>query len=212
MIKERPKVIIGKAKQLNLYSIPPVKLWATGTKMRRTFGGGTPNVADLVTDYLTKNDNQYMIGTKKTMGGNSTYYHLAPILKLYAEVEIRVKGALSSVYNPDNFSTEMRFHTINQLHIKNIVNGINQLWDASGKGPMLNNMNYKRYQKKLKVTPEEIQQAWQAWSDTKQTLPSTTISPSTSYPPGPLCPNCNKPTTFIPQYNRYYCYPCQKYI
>jgi len=28
---------------------------------------------------------------------------------------------------------------------------------------------------------------------------------------GPPCPLCNGATTFIPQYNRYYCYACQKY-
>jgi len=29
---------------------------------------------------------------------------------------------------------------------------------------------------------------------------------------GPPCPLCNAATTFISQYNRYYCYSCQKYV
>jgi len=28
----------------------------------------------------------------------------------------------------------------------------------------------------------------------------------------PFCPTCGKPTTFVPQYNRYYCYTCNKYV
>ena len=28
----------------------------------------------------------------------------------------------------------------------------------------------------------------------------------------PVCPTCGKPGTFVPQYNRYYCYNCQKYL
>ncbi len=28
----------------------------------------------------------------------------------------------------------------------------------------------------------------------------------------PICPTCGRPTTFIPQYNRYYCYNCSKYV
>jgi hypothetical protein len=31
-------------------------------------------------------------------------------------------------------------------------------------------------------------------------------------PPGPVCPTCGQPATFIPQYNRYYCYHCQRYL
>lgn len=27
----------------------------------------------------------------------------------------------------------------------------------------------------------------------------------------PACKNCGKPTTFMPQYNRYYCYSCAQY-
>jgi hypothetical protein len=31
-------------------------------------------------------------------------------------------------------------------------------------------------------------------------------------PPGPPCPNCDRATRFIPEYNRYYCDSCQKYV
>lgn len=31
-------------------------------------------------------------------------------------------------------------------------------------------------------------------------------------PAGPACPTCQKPATFIAQYNRYYCFPCSKYV
>ncbi|MGQ9596042.1 MAG: PRC-barrel domain-containing protein [Thermoproteota archaeon] len=31
-------------------------------------------------------------------------------------------------------------------------------------------------------------------------------------PAVPVCPTCNKPGTWIPQYKRYYCYTCKKYL
>lgn len=174
LIKEKPKVIIAKAKELNLYDIVPVKLWVKGTHMRRTLSRGTPDAADLVTDYLTRNDEKHMIGVKKKITGKSIFYHLAPNLKLFAEVHVQLAmgwRALPSYdpyngpYDPDNFPTEMRFHTRNQQHIKDIVKGINYMWEGSGQGLMLDNMNYKKYRKKFKVTPEEIQKAWQKWSE-----------------------------------------------
>jgi hypothetical protein len=31
-------------------------------------------------------------------------------------------------------------------------------------------------------------------------------------PAAPACPRCHNPATWIPQYNRYYCYNCQQYV
>lgn len=31
-------------------------------------------------------------------------------------------------------------------------------------------------------------------------------------PTAPMCPNCKKPTTWIAKYERFYCYPCKKYV
>ncbi len=31
-------------------------------------------------------------------------------------------------------------------------------------------------------------------------------------PAAPVCPRCGRPATFVPQYNRYYCYTDQQYI
>jgi ribosomal protein S27AE len=31
-------------------------------------------------------------------------------------------------------------------------------------------------------------------------------------PAAPACPRCGKPTTWVAKYERYYCYPCQKYV
>jgi hypothetical protein len=37
-------------------------------------------------------------------------------------------------------------------------------------------------------------------------------APASPTPSGaPLCQMCGKPTTFVPQYNRYYCYSCKQY-
>lgn len=42
--------------------------------------------------------------------------------------------------------------------------------------------------------------------------PSTVMSPPTPPPvAGRTCKKCGGPLEYIPEYNRYYCYPCQKY-
>ena len=49
--------------------------------------------------------------------------------------------------------------------------------------------------------------------------PATVPVPAVSTGPGgpvapsavPYCTHCGAPTTFIPQYDRYYCYPCRQY-
>jgi len=50
--------------------------------------------------------------------------------------------------------------------------------------------------------------------------PSTPVSSSMALPPPPpppqietvYCRTCGKPATYIPQYQRYYCYNCKKYL
>uniref|UniRef100_A0A7C3SLV4 PRC-barrel domain-containing protein n=1 Tax=Thermofilum pendens TaxID=2269 RepID=A0A7C3SLV4_THEPE len=47
--------------------------------------------------------------------------------------------------------------------------------------------------------------------------PSAPTAPRISLPPifkreKKLCPHCGQPATWIPQYQRWYCYNCQKYI
>lgn len=37
------------------------------------------------------------------------------------------------------------------------------------------------------------------------------VTPPTP-PPAPNCANCGRPTTYIAQYGRYYCYPCARYV
>jgi hypothetical protein len=36
--------------------------------------------------------------------------------------------------------------------------------------------------------------------------------PAAAPPAAPFCGNCGKPTTYIPQYGRYYCYDCKLYV
>jgi hypothetical protein len=36
--------------------------------------------------------------------------------------------------------------------------------------------------------------------------------PTPGTPVAPTCPRCHAPATWIPQYNRYYCYNCQQYV
>jgi hypothetical protein len=44
--------------------------------------------------------------------------------------------------------------------------------------------------------------------------PQTTAAPATAAaaPASPACANCGKPTTYIAQYGRYYCYACARYV
>ena len=46
------------------------------------------------------------------------------------------------------------------------------------------------------------------WGAT-QTLPPPPPPPDT---PSQFCPSCGKPAQFIHQYNRWYCYSCQRYL
>ncbi len=53
---------------------------------------------------------------------------------------------------------------------------------------------------------------------TPPSAPGTVPAPGPAPPPPPpppavpLCPTCGQPATFIPQYGRYYCYRCQRYL
>lgn len=42
--------------------------------------------------------------------------------------------------------------------------------------------------------------------------PSTPATPSAPSQPQYSCPTCGAVVTYIPQYQRYYCYTCQKYV
>jgi len=48
------------------------------------------------------------------------------------------------------------------------------------------------------------------------TTPTTTTPTTTPTPTTPtekkICPYCGKPATWIPQYKRWYCYNCRRYI
>jgi hypothetical protein len=209
MKKEKDKVIITKAKELNFYNIPSIKLWVKGTHCRRTFGGVSNNAADSVMDYLDRSDPGYLLAAKKSMSGHTHYYHLAPNLQAYIDVYIRTAGFYA--YNPDNFPTEIEFHTQNQDLIRDIVKEIKNIWMV----PMLDNLDYKKFEKHFNVTAQQIKEAWERWAGSEA---STSVAPAyASVTPSPesqppFCPKCGKPTTFVPQYNRYYCYPCEKYV
>ncbi|HUX99801.1 MAG TPA: hypothetical protein VMV49_09625 [Candidatus Deferrimicrobium sp.] len=202
MKKEKDKVIIAKAQELNLYSIPPIKLWVKGTHCRRTFGGVSNNAADSVMDYLDRNDSGYLLAAKKSISGHTHYYHLAPNLQAYIDVYIRTAGFYA--YNPDNFPTEIEFHTQNQDLIRAIAGEIQKVWGI----PMLDNLDYKKFEKHFNVTAQQIKEAWERWAGSNGPAPVAATPES----PPPFCSKCGKPTTFIPQYNRYYCYPCEKYV
>ena len=202
MKKEKGKILLAKAQEMGYLKMTPIKVWVQGTKERRTFGGMSNNAADLVRDYLDQNDPDYVIGTKKTGRGHTHYYHLASNLNTFIEVYVRIAGFYA--YNPANFPTEIAFYTQDEGLIRTIVRGIQKLWIT----PMLNELNYAKFQKHFNITPEDIKAAWEKWAGSDEALPTST--PPQSRPP--FCPNCGKPTTFIPEYKRYYCYPCKKYV
>lgn len=52
------------------------------------------------------------------------------------------------------------------------------------------------------------QTAYQIQQQTAQTVAQPAQQQSTQ----PLCPTCNRPLTWIPQYQRWYCYNDQKYV
>jgi ribosomal protein S27AE len=192
MNKVKAKKIMKMAKDLNLLDNPPVKLWVEGTITRRTFYGISNNAADYIRDYLDGADSEYTIAKTRSMKGSTHYYHLAPNLQAYIEADVKIAGV-------STFPTELTFYTKDEALIKTIVAAIQKLWIT----PMLDGLHYKNFEKEFKVTPEEIKDAWKKWADIDETIP-------TSKPP--FCPKCGKPTTFIAEYKRYYCYSCEKYV
>lgn len=42
--------------------------------------------------------------------------------------------------------------------------------------------------------------------------PATGAGVATPQTSAPICPTCGKPATWIPQYKRWYCYNCRKYL
>jgi sporulation protein YlmC with PRC-barrel domain len=59
----------------------------------------------------------------------------------------------------------------------------------------------------LKPVPQSAYQA-QPQQQTQQTYQTVPQQQSTQ----PLCPTCNRPLTWIPQYQRWYCYNDKKYV
>jgi hypothetical protein len=57
------------------------------------------------------------------------------------------------------------------------------------------------------MQPQPMQQPMQPMSAPPMAPPPTT-TPTAAV----ICPRCGKPATFVPQYNRYYCYTDQQYV
>ncbi|MGA2682333.1 MAG: hypothetical protein ABSF44_11115 [Candidatus Bathyarchaeia archaeon] len=65
------------------------------------------------------------------------------------------------------------------------------------------------YNDKKYVNPEESMKKGD-WEESVKDQRTQQTSTKKSSPP--LCPTCNKPLTWIPQYNRWYCYNDKKYV
>ena len=66
------------------------------------------------------------------------------------------------------------------------------------------------YNDKKYVNPAEStkKEGWEEVFSEEQTAQTQTVSKKSK----PLCPTCNKPLTWIPQYSRWYCYNDKKYV
>jgi sporulation protein YlmC with PRC-barrel domain len=58
------------------------------------------------------------------------------------------------------------------------------------------------------LKPQKVQTTTQSQQQTVQTATQPAQQQSTQ----PLCPTCNRPLTWIPQYQRWYCYNDKKYV
>jgi sporulation protein YlmC with PRC-barrel domain len=58
------------------------------------------------------------------------------------------------------------------------------------------------------LKPQTVQTTTQSQQQTVQTATQPAQQQSTQ----PLCPTCNRPLTWIPQYQRWYCYNDKKYV
>jgi hypothetical protein len=64
--------------------------------------------------------------------------------------------------------------------------------------------------------PPQAQPAYQPAPVAAAPAPAPAYTPPpaapAAQPAAPTCPTCQKPATFIAQYNRYYCFSCAKYV
>ena len=66
-----------------------------------------------------------------------------------------------------------------------------------------------------KPAPEAVKPAAEAARpamDTAKPAAEAAKATTTAKPSGPACVSCGRPTSWIPKYNRHYCYHCQKYV
>lgn len=63
------------------------------------------------------------------------------------------------------------------------------------------------------ATPYGGQPMQQPMQPMQQPMPVQPMAPpAAAAPAAVICPRCGKPATFVPQYNRYYCYTDQQYV
>ncbi|HXW67519.1 MAG TPA: hypothetical protein VEL82_06575 [Thermoplasmata archaeon] len=77
-------------------------------------------------------------------------------------------------------------------------------------------INQSRAMASGQMPPPGAPPAWGAPPAPAPAPAPTAAAPPAAPPPGaqaaPFCGTCGKPTTYVPQYGRYYCYDCKQYV
>jgi hypothetical protein len=140
-------------------------------------------------------------------------------IEFYSAISGYQKFAWSEVSDVrlGQFSTTIKYYFRDYTIAKEILPDVISGQEFPGKNSAFLKQNtllmyWELYKdKRLGTNPQGLMEKFNAPRESRfhrRVTPSLGPTPS----PGPPCPVCNGATTFIPQYNRYFCYSCQKYV
>ena len=147
----------SEAKKLGLKDLPKYTFYARPKKSKVMFSKFKPDIAYLVEDWMNNLDSTTTASESALGARSSGYYYLAPQINVYVEIVDHISGYFA--YSEDNHVNKIDIYTDNQEYVKEIVKGINDIWDDG----ILSNLNIKKIEKKFKVKGEEIINAWNSF-------------------------------------------------
>ena len=145
-----------QADELGITQLRKTILYGHPTKTRPTFGMVVPNTDRAMRDYLRQFDPSAIDGRTGWKRGESTYYLIAPQIKVYIEDYHGITGHY--VFNMHNHVLEITIFSDNDEYIRVIANTLNQLWD----GKILDNIIWEKLEKAYKIKKEDCIATWKA--------------------------------------------------
>jgi len=147
----------SQAKKLGLTDLPRYTFYAQPKKIKVMFSKFKPDIAYFVENWMKNLDSTTTISESMKGGRSSGYYYLAPQINVYVEIVDLISGYFA--YSEANQVNKIDIYTNNQEYVKEIIKGINDIWDDG----ILSHLNIKKIEKKFKVKGEDIINAWNSF-------------------------------------------------